>query len=60
MNNFMYQPEDQPKKYTFDDLNGAVSDDDDNNAAGGNVWGSVANATKTGNTSEMQQKLAKM
>ena len=54
MNNYLYQPDDQSKKYTMDDLNGAVEENEDSSALGGGVWGSVANATKTGNTSEMQ------
>jgi hypothetical protein len=33
MNNYLYQPVDnsQQKKYTMDDLNGAVNEDDDDN-----------------------------
>ena len=61
MNNFLYQPEeDQPKKYTMDDLNDAIGEGEGSAGLGGGVWGSVANATKTGNTSEMQLKLAKL
>lgn len=57
MNNFLYQPDEQPKKYTMDDLNDAIGEDakeSENGGLGGGVWGSVANAAKTGNTSEMQ------
>ena len=64
MNNFLYQPEEnEQKKYTLDDLNQAVEDDGNGggeSVLGGGVWGSVANAAKTGNTTEMQQKLAKL
>ena len=42
----------------MDDLNDAIEENGDGNkvtsAIGGGVWGSVANAAKTGNTSEMQ------
>jgi hypothetical protein len=46
----------------MDDLNNAIEEDgnEGSSALGGGVWGSVANAAKTGNTSEMQQKLAKL
>jgi hypothetical protein len=45
----------------MDDFNNAIEEDgnEDYTPLSGNVWGSVANATKTGNTTEMQQKLAK-
>lgn len=46
----------EPKKYTIDDLNGAVNDDLEKPAIGGGVWGSV----NTGNAGDMQEKLAKM
>ena len=50
----------EPKKYTIDDLNGAVNDEQEKPAIGGGVWGSVAQAAKTGNAGDMQEKLAKM
>jgi hypothetical protein len=57
MDNFLYQSKViPPNKYTLDDLNNAIDYDgnEGSTAIGGdNVWGSLANATKTGNTSEM-------
>jgi hypothetical protein len=40
----------------MDDLNNAIEEDgnEGSSAIGGGVWGSVANAAKTGNTNEMQ------
>jgi hypothetical protein len=61
MNNFLYQNQDnQPKKYTLNDLNDALGEEGGSSAIGGGVWGSVANAAKSGSTQEMQQKLAKL
>ena len=54
---------DQPKKYTMDDFNGAIGDDASGTQSAGmanGLWGSTATAIKTGNTTDMQEKLAKM
>lgn len=59
MSNF----DDQPKKYTMDDLNGAIGEDAPSTQSAGlsnGLWGSTATAIKTGNTTDMQEKLAKM
>lgn len=53
----------QPKKYTMGDLQMAIGEDDAGTQSAGmnnGLWGSTATAIKTGNTTDMQEKLAKM